>query len=182
MKALTPFILIAAAIGLFFGFIDPQYKEVQKVQKEQSEYRQVLEKSKELQQKRDALREKYRTMNPADLEKLKKMVPDTVDNVRLVLDIDNIASRYGIIIKNIQVNGGPGSATSKSSKGGDVENKQYGSISISFSATASYDVFLQFLKDLEQSQRIVDISEFTLNAYKGDNYTYDVTMQTYWLR
>jgi Tfp pilus assembly protein PilO len=182
MKALTPFILIAAAIGLFFGFIDPQYKKVQIVQKEQAEYRQVLDKSKELQQKRDALREKYRTMNPADLEKLKKMVPDTVDNVRLVLDIDNIASRYGIIIKNIQVAGAPGSVSAKNQKAPEIENKQFGSISLSFSATASYDVFLQFLKDLEQSQRIVDVTEFTLNAGKSENYTYDVTIQTYWLR
>ncbi|HJL55844.1 MAG TPA: hypothetical protein QGF60_01410, partial [Candidatus Paceibacterota bacterium] len=98
-----PIILILLSVGLFFGFIDPTYNEIQIILQEETRFDQALDKSKELQEVRDRLLSRYNTFSTNDLDRLTKLLPDNVDNVRLVLDIDNIASVYGIRIKNVAI-------------------------------------------------------------------------------
>ena len=42
-------------------------------------------------------------MNPADLERLSVFLPDSVDNVGLILDLTALASRSGLSLSNIDV-------------------------------------------------------------------------------
>lgn len=177
MKMLTPLVLIIAAIALFFGYTDPQYKEIQVLKKEQNEYKMVIQKADQLQKKRDALQAKYRDMPEEDKVRLDKLLPDTVDNVRLILGLQQIADLQGLTLKNISVDTGKGKGSTS-----DLDTKSYGTIKIDFSVTAPYDIFLRFISDLEKSLRLVDVVEFSLTAPKSDVYEYNVKIQTYWLR
>jgi Tfp pilus assembly protein PilO len=153
---------------------------MQLVQKENAEYRQILNKSKELQKIRKDLEDKYKSIKKEDLDKLNKMIPDTVDNVRLILDIDNIAKKRGMRVQNpsVEMSG----STDKSKKGTLSDSKPYGSITMSFDVSASYEDFLAFMKDLEESLRLVDVTQLSIKSTKEDIYNYNVTIQTYWLR
>ena len=55
-------------------------------------YNEALNNSKALEDKRDTLTAKYNTIDPNDLIKLQKLLPDNVDNIRLILEIGQIAS------------------------------------------------------------------------------------------
>jgi Tfp pilus assembly protein PilO len=65
----------------------------------------------------------------------------------------------------------------------------YGTWNLEFSTTGTYNNFLNFMKDLENNLRIVDISSisFSSNASSGvgsvasNIYTYDFKIKTYWL-
>lgn len=178
IKILIPIILILAAIGLFFGYIDPTYKDVQGILEKQEELDLALNKSKELQAIRDKLLSRYNTFSTNNLERLTKLLPDNVDNVRLVLDIDNIASKYNMRIKSVAV---------KQARNRDTEvigptEEQYESVVLAFSVTSSYEDIMSFMRDLEDSLRIVDIDEFSLNKSVGDLYEYNISIRTYWLR
>jgi hypothetical protein len=181
MKSLTPIILILDSVGLFFWYIYPKYDEVKALQVEQQDYQAKIDKSLQLKKMRDELMKKYNAMDPNDLEKLKKILPDTVDNVRLIIDIDNIASQYGMVIRSIAINSDAKTAET-GKKVIDLQDKSYGSLTLSFTTTAPYDVFLKFLTDLEESQRIVDIVSLSVTADKTEAYSYSVTLKTYWLR
>ena len=65
-----------------------------------------------------------------------------------------------------------------------VDTSKIGVIRFSFSVSAKYEVFLEFLKQLEESLRIVDIRniEITRSSSEGMIYDYQVTMDTYWLK
>lgn len=175
---ITPILLLAASIGLFLGYIDPQYKEIKIQKAELAQYNDALEKSAELRKVRDELIQKDNGISRNNREKIKKMLPETVDNVRLILDMDSIASKFGLSIKNIKV----GETTPDSSDTFGPSGKKYGSIELSFSVTASYKNFLAFLQDLEQSLRIVDVVSLTVRSSKADLYEYDVVLKTYWLK
>jgi len=183
MKKLMPLILIIVSIGVFFFFIDPKYKEIQQAQSQIEENDQMLELAKELQKERDTLQAKFNSIGEADKDKLEKVLPDTIDNVRLILDINNIADYFGIAIAGITVAGAPSeeetgnSTIAKSSNG-----KQYGTISVGFSVSATYEVFKAFLTQLEESLRLVDVRGFSVNAGEGVFYNYSVNLDTYWLR
>jgi hypothetical protein len=119
--------------------------------------------------------------------KLEKILPDTVDNVRLILDINNIAdnatTNYGIILRGISVSGDLESLSEQNSRVVDRTSKKYGVINLSFSFTAPYGTFKAFMKDLENSLRLVDIKDFTVTGSDvSDVYNYSVSLDTYWLR
>lgn len=176
-----PIILILLSAGLFFGFIDPTYNDIQKILQEEAKFDQALDKSKELQEVRDRLLSRYNTFSTNDLSRLTKLLPDNVDNVRLVLDIDNIASVYGIRVKNVAI------SKALDSQAGVIgpKKKPYDSVILSFSITSSYENLIQFIKDIERSLRIVDVTEISLIPSKtGEEnlYEYNIGIKTYWLK
>lgn len=194
MNKSMPLILIVLSIGIFFFLIDPQYKEIKVLLDEKAENDRMLDLANELREKRDELQDKFNNISTEEKEKLEKLLPDTVDNVRLVLDISNIAEEYGITIRDISVEGDssgdssssrtPSSPGSVGRSGAVVNNgtDNIGEIQLSFSVSASYDDFKDFLLDLEESLRLVDVTDFSVSLGNDELYDYSITISTYWLR
>jgi hypothetical protein len=129
------------------------------------------------------LNTRYKAISAAEKEQLEKVIPETVDNVRLILAIDTIAQEYGIVLRGITITGGTQSDDAKSKQIVDKTSNKNGVITLGFSFTAPYDKFKQFLIDLEDSLRIVDITDFTVTANEQTNvYDYSLKLNTYWLR
>lgn len=180
LRKISPIILILVSVGAFFAFIQPRYESLLKEKVLADEYADTFDNSTLLLNKRDdLLKEENNSFNPEDLVRLKKMLPDGVDNVRLILDIDGIANRYGLSIRNTRV----GQDISTAGGQGTLSSVQpYGSISLSFSVSASYATFLKFLNDLERSLRLVDIVSLQVKADRPDFYNFDIVLKTYWLK
>lgn len=183
MKSFYPLVLISVAIALFFAFTDPLYKQVQAFKSQESEYNDVLSKSRDLLTKRKNLQDKFNSFAPGDVEKLRKLLPDTVDNVRLIIDIDEIAKRYGLTIKNVRLDDTKAKGGSKDAANTITAGEaKYGTIPMGFSVNADYDTFLSFLQDLEGSLRIVDVVNIGLKPSATGVYSFDVSLKTYWLK
>ncbi|MEK7607501.1 MAG: type 4a pilus biogenesis protein PilO [Patescibacteria group bacterium] len=177
MNNILSIIFILSSIGLFFGYIDPTYETIRGQRIEKAEYDRALNNSKQLQAERDKLLEKFNNMNEVDLDDMTKLLPDNIDNVRLIIDIDEMAKNYGMRIRNFKTD-----AVEKSDVIG-VSNSLYGTLNLSFSTTAPYQTFLTFMRDLEDSLRLIDVTsvEFASSDI-GDLYDYKVTVKTYWLK
>ncbi len=178
---ITPIIMLVTSAALFWTVIDPHYQDIKTVNAEIAQYDDALNKSKELQRIRDSLLEKYNLFSPDDLKRLDLLLPDTVDNIRLILDIDTIAARYGAVIRDLSLSA-PTGPSIQSSSGDEIR-----SVDLKFSISADYDTFLKFIRDLQDSLRIVDIVNLSFKAgstesIRGPLYTqYAVTIRTYWL-
>lgn len=179
MRLLLPTILIILSGGAFFGFIDPAYQRVQDLQKDERLFEEALNNSKELQAVRDNLISQYNSFPASNIDRLEKMVPDHVDNVRLVRDLDGIAAKYGMELNSVVVETGQRQSASIADAN---ETQRHDSVRIRFNVTAPYNIFLQFLDDIERSLRIADVTSVTFSADERDLYEYSVTIRTYWLR
>ncbi len=178
MKYLMPIIFIIAAVAGFFLYTNPQYT---KLRAKMGEYQKIVEannKATTLRAVRQKLSEDRNKIAEADVDKLSKMIPDSVENVGLIIDIDNIASKYGMRIRNTKIN--ESAARTGNAVGPDA--RKYGAITLSFAVTSTYDNFLLFLKDLESSVRLVDLTALTFSSAKEGRYDFNVTLQTYWLK
>lgn len=102
MRFLLPIFLIGVAIGGFILITKPIYSEIEALQKEGEAYEQALQNSANLQKERDRLTTKLNSFTPEDLAKLEKMLPNTVDNIKLILEIQEQASNQGIVVRNVQ--------------------------------------------------------------------------------
>ncbi len=179
-KTLTPILLLIASIGIFFGYIDPQYKKIEDKRVKLAQYDEALGKSKDLTNRRIDLSNKYKSITDEDRTRLSKMLPNAVDNVRLILDIDSIAKRHGMKIRNTKINQDP--SLEEKNNPLITDERTYGSIGLSFAVSSSYNEFINFLNDLEHSLRITDIVSLTLVPQKNGMYDFSIDLKTYWLK
>ncbi len=206
LRFITPVILIGIAVAGFFVFTRPLYQDIIVLRAQGASYSEALDNSKALENERDKLTQKYNSFDPESLAKLKTLLPDNVDNIRLILEIEKIAAPYGMVLKNVKYDTTTTADTTTGAKAGVGQNiatntvvaaqsrKDYGTWDLSFSTEGTYANFLNFTQDLEHNLRIVDIAsiDFSSNAGGGnsvgatpvssDTYTYDFKIKTYWLK
>ncbi|MFA4975285.1 MAG: hypothetical protein WC839_02860 [Candidatus Paceibacterota bacterium] len=197
-KFILPTILIGIAVALFFTFTKPLYETISLEREQETSYNEALVNSKALESERDKLTQKYNSFNEEDLIRLQKLLPDNIDNIRLILEIEKIASPYGMVLKNVKYDTIDKNTsttqtiqTTNTTKGiKSSSGKDYGMWNLEFSTQGTYNSFLNLIKDLENNLRIVDISsiQFFLNTKIGltstlpDTYTYNFKIKTYWLK
>ena len=182
MRYLLPLILVAAAIGLFVIYTNPTYENgIKSLVVEQQSYNDALNKSQELKSVRDTLLSKYNTFSSDDNQKLSELLPDNVDNIRLVIDINNIASRHNLAVKNLNIGDTKSSKTVASAAAVGAAGSAVGSVDLGFTVSSDYDGFLAFLFDLEHSLRLIDIEKITFTETLTGINDYNLTIQTYWL-
>lgn len=178
MSNIISIVLILASLGAFFGYIDPTYKEIKSLGEERQAYTRALNNSRQLQEERDKFLQKYNSIAFSDRDKLVKLLPDNIDNVRLIIDIDEMARKY-----NMPISGFSANASSDASTVIGANQAPYGTLTLSFSITASYSTFLAFMRDLERSLRILDITSLGFSSSDSSQvYDYNVTVKTYWLK
>ncbi|MEK7128011.1 MAG: hypothetical protein AAB933_00400 [Patescibacteria group bacterium] len=202
-RFILPVILIGVSVAVFFVFTNPLYNDIGLKKAEVDSYDEALANSKMLENERDKLTAKYNSFNPENLAKLSKLLPESVDNIRLILEIEQIALPYGMALKDVKYSNvvapagnGKGAVSASpaagTSTGGAVQasNKDYGVWDLSFSTTGSYGNFLNFTRDLENNLRLVDVSSIQFSSSGGgsfsssppDSYKYDFKIKTYWLK
>lgn len=179
MKILTPFILLLASVGLFLLVIKPHYTSIGVIRDESKQYDDAITRAKAVTAKRDELVARRDSFSPEDVARLNTLLPANVDNVRLAIDIDNLASHYGTTIKSIKFS----SQDTASAGAIGPDTKPYGTVGMSFMITLTYDQFRNFLADLEQSLRILDITSVSFKpSDTSPLYDFSVSLSTYWLK
>ncbi len=181
MRFITPLIVTAAAVGLFIVYTNSSYQDVKVLQAQVAQYDDALNKAQDLRATRDQLLSKRNTFGSTDIQRLQHALPDNVDNIRLIIDINNIAARHGLPLKTVSVGDVSDSSSARSALAVGSSGDAVGSVTVQFSVTASYQDFLSFLHDLEHSLRIVDIESIAFKAGAGPTTDYSMTIRTYWL-
>lgn len=195
MRNIFPIIFIILAITGGVLFVGPMFSDVSKLRTDVTAYNTALAHSTELQKVRDTLLESYNAIPKEDKERLIKFMPNTVDNIQLILEIQQVASLHGMSLKNIAFEAPKPTTTDQNvdPSSDPNANKPYGVFNLEFKTEASYLIFLSFLKDLELNLRLIDIKSisFVVPEKKAtlqnpdidpSVYTYDVKLQTYWLK
>ncbi len=177
MKTVISTILLLGSIGIFFGYTNGKYALIKETRTEIERLQEDFLKSKTIIAKRDDLKKTYSSFKSSDLKALDNIIPDNVDNIRLIMDMNSIAQRYGMTLKGIIVN------SDQKEKGSinEESSKKLDSLEVSFKVTASYENFVNFLRDLEKSLRIVDVTELTFKSNELGIYDFNVSIRTYWL-
>ena len=176
MRLFIPIILVVAAIGLFVVYTNPTYQSTKALSTQVAAYNDALDKSQQLRSIRDALLSKRNTFSADDVQKLSELLPDNVDNIRLIIDINNIAARHGLTLSGVSIGdvSENANALAAANTSGPV-----GNVDIGFSITTSYDNMLSFLTDLEHSLRIIDVRHLGFSASATDSSTYTFSIRTY---
>lgn len=178
-----PMLALMISVGIFFAYVSPTWSGPIATTKVAIAYdEQALIAADEYTAKQNELASERVKIDPENLARLSVFLPDSVDNVRLILDINALAARSGLSLANINVseNNSSGAATdgTLSTAAADPVN----SVDLSLSAVGTYAALKAFLIGIEKSARLLDVQDIIVNGSDTGVYNYTMTLRLYWLR
>lgn len=179
---LLPFLSLMLAIGIFFTYVNPLWngkiadERAAIAQDDQAlaSAEQYIERENQLAAARDAI-------DPVALDRLKALLPDSVDNIGLILDLNALAARSGLSLSSIDVTRSSATASAAASLPAASANP-IGTVDLKISALGSYKALQSFLMGVELSERLLDVRDLTVENSTNGVYTYQITIRLYWLR
>ncbi len=201
MRSILSVVAIVIAGAIFFVYTKPTFDTIQSTQAQIAQYNAALDKATQLQELKQTLLSRYNSFSPSDLARLETMLPDQVNNIGLILDLDTLANQFGLSLENVNISS-PDASGAGSVGAVGASTLPYDSLDVQFTVHGTYAQFIQYITNLETSLRIVDLvglsigggasgsgtgSGSTAPVVTGpagtDNidYTFNITLQTYWL-
>jgi len=168
-------IVLSVLLGLFV--VKPKYAETTVLKDKKAQHEAALESLRSIEELKQNLENKLNSIAPETMEKIMTLLPESSGSVKLISDIDSIASKYGTTISNVSYNTTPDSSQSLAE---GMAQSSYRSTTVSFSVETDYNKFRSILSEIETSLRIVDIRNVSITAAKDKN-TYKVDAEIYWL-
>lgn len=205
-KNIIATILVVLAIGIYVTFTQEKIAEVNTIRGVNAQYVQAIQNADNLVKVRDQVLRDFSAISVDDRSRLDKMIPNTTDNIRLVIDLNSVARRRGVTLRSIKasavgtvkntqpnvaivpVGASGANIPNLSSEGtdmistGNIPTPTLDIVNISFSVTAPYEQFIEFMRDLEANLRIMDMSHLTIAVSDTGTYDFGVQLSTYWLR
>lgn len=183
-----PVLAAIIAIGIFFGYVGPTWQgEIARTKASIESYDKALEAAAAYNEQKSQLTSARSNIDKKDLDRLAVLLPDSVNNVRLILDLDALAARSGLTLSNIDVldTTAPNTkvGTSTSAGGGvSISGNTVGSIDLMLSAVGTYSSMRSFLDGVEKSARLLDVRDVAVKGSNTGAYNYQMTVRLYWLR
>jgi hypothetical protein len=187
MSRILPIVALLIAIGLFFGYINPtRTGSIAATKAQIDSYESALDAAEHFKDREGELVVAQANIPSDGLARLAAFLPDGVDNVQIILDLNTLAARSGMTLSDFdtanvsqqaQQGGTPGDPASSLQSDGPID-----SLEITVSATGTYASFRNFVDGIESSLRMLDIVSVSVNDSATGVYTYDMTIRLYWLR
>ncbi len=181
---ILPILTLLVAIGIFFGYVNPAWSgSIAATKAAIAGDDQALAAASEYTAQQNELASARNAIDPANIARLTAFLPDSVDNVGLILDLNALAARSGLSLSNIDVLACAASAPGASDNG---TLPVYGvnpisSVDLSLFAIGTYPALQAFLAGIEKSERLLDVRNIAVKGSDTGVYTYQMTLRLYWL-
>ena len=203
MKIILSVLFATAAILVSVFFTLPQfvctkdscsYDGIKKLKADKNSFVTALKNAEDLELRRTDLETKYNSVSAEDKQKLENLLPDNVDNIKLVLELETIAKKYGLIIESPKLKNeiDPTKVvppTTQDIRGTAASGTSYGTFSLDFTVRTNYENMKSLVSAIEKNLRLIEpvsidvkvpdtalLDKNKIKLYpKG---TYDVKLQT----
>lgn len=193
ISRVLPVILIIFSIGIFFLYISPTYRDtIMPLRAQIDQANKALAAAEEFNNKQTQIAAERARIPRDGIDKLEQYLPDGVDNVQMILDLNALAQRSGVTLSNFGIkenkqavqNASPAGVTGDTSSTllNSPKTKGTESLDLSVTATGTYGAFRTFLYGIEHSLRPLDITQIVVTESKTGVYSFDMTLRIYWLK
>lgn len=186
IKTLVPIAALLVTVALFFVYIKPTFDAIRLVEDETHEYREAIDNAENLQIRLDELIQEQNTLSIFDLERLEVMVPETINEVLVLIDLAGLAEKHSLFMNEITVDTEGELSTLAANdtiptppSGGEELPEELQEVNIGFSVIGSYEQFKAFVRDIEQSLVFMEIFEISFVETEGELFTFDMIIRTY---
>lgn len=217
-RFLIPILLIIGAGGVFYFLTDPIINSgrtfddsaqkvgggIKALLAEKESLNKAISDIQSLKGRAQDLEATYQQIAPEQIKKLDVFLPDSVDDIQLIVDVNTIAQKSGMQIKDVKINtdldktGRTATRPDAMASTSPLVNKpSVTKVGLSFAVIGTYSQMRAFMSDLTRSLRVLDVSRLSFSAQSattgtatasssqslvGGQYQYQVDLVTYWLK
>jgi len=183
---ILPTLSLVLAAGILFGYAGPAWSgSIAETKAAIALDDQALAAAKEYAAQQNSLASARSAIDPAHLDRLETFLPDSVDNVGLILDLNALAARSGLSLSDVDVitsDTDTAAAAQRGSLPGSSVPDPVGSVNISLTAVGTFNALQTFMAGVERSTRLLDFQDVVVKGSNTGVYTYQMTLRLYWLR
>lgn len=183
MSSIKSIIFIVISIGLFLGYIRPEWNHVSELKNKSNQYNSVLLSAKTGKDLRDKLSMQYASISDSDKAILESMIPDTIDPVSKVALMSQVASQFGLTVTEVKISNSNQQQDSSRDKLMVTTTDPYKTTNIGFTITGGYQPFISFLKKLEMNSNIFDVTRLEIGQGRNSGLLeFKLSLNTYSLK
>lgn len=174
-RAFITLILLLGAILIGVFYLRPEWKRFQELRVSTERLQQLSSEFDELIKNRDAFVDLINTVSKTDLDNIDKALPKGSQAGEVLVTLENLVGRHGIILQSIGLTAGREPAT-KISSSPSIGSASVVSTAVPASAikefpvdlnlTGSYDSIKNFLSEIEKNLRITDVTSLSFGSMK----------------
>jgi Tfp pilus assembly protein PilO len=181
MHRVLPLLALIFAVAIFFLYINPTWTgSLATVKAQIAQDNQSLDMISAYTKQETALTNARNAMDQTSLDRLQSFLPDSVNNVAIILDLNALAARSGLSLKSINVT--QSDAADGTSDASGASFSPTGSVDLSLAASGTYSSILSFLQGVELSERLLDLRDVKISGSDTGVYDVGMTIRLYWLR
>lgn len=186
-KVLMPVLFLITAIGLFFTYLSPAYDVLLASQAQEARLDESIKQSEALLATHDDLLRKYNSIPAEDIKRLVQLLPNDVDTVRLIMDIDALTTKHSLSVRSFKVPNINARAVKNTTQTAE-EEKPVGEAILTIECDGDYFDFKELLNDIEISLSLVDVVGLKIKVADltlpdaVDTTVFTLELQTYWLK
>lgn len=182
---ILPAVALLIAVGIFFVYVNPTWTgSIRTARATIKNSDQAIAAAEQYTARQNQLAAERDAIDPAQLAALSTFLPDSVDNVQLIIDLNALAARSGLSVADIDVVADAFGESSAESDTGAIgtDSSPVNSVDLSLSASGTFAALQTFLKGIEKSARLLDVQDLVVQGSETGIYNYQMTMHLYWLR
>lgn len=161
-------LFIILPVVLYYGYLEPKYlgtpgflfpvgQSISSLQIEKVKYETALSGADLVEEKIKSITGEYKKIPEEQKQKIEKLLPDTVDPIKLRNEVKYIGNMVGVDIPNVSVV--PGVA--------DQTSSFVGFYTISFTIKGRYFILKNFIKAYEKNMRVFFLESAEIKKYKS---------------
>jgi len=183
-RQIIPAVIIIISIAGAFLYVWPGYKEINSLRAKEAVLDNGLGDAKEADEIGSSLGKTLASISEAEYRMLDRVLPKTIDTLRLSNDIQGIAANHGIDLGNIKAEESASSENETTNTEFDqqapiLQVAKVKKAEVSFEVTTTYEVFRNFIEDLQDSLQLFDIIAIKLTQNDEGLYIFNLSLRTY---
>jgi len=188
-RTLITMILIFGILILGFVYLGPAWSEYSATRQATQELQEISQELDNLIINKDQLISSVNRISKENLDRMDVALPSNKKAAELLVFFESVAGKNSLVLKNIDLeekilaertslgNPRPGSAIANTNRPSGEVNE----LPITMNLLGGYDSFKNFLRDLEQNLRIIDVENINFSATSNSSvFTFGIKVKTYY--
>lgn len=171
-KLIAQVVLIVTSLVIIFTFINPSFETIRATQNETYQYQEAVGKASELNARLQELVMAKESFDPADLDKLERLVPTKIDKLQVMKDIESIFENRNMKIDSLSASDEISPAMGVTVEGQPVVegiSVTYQDFEITF--TGTYEQLKEVLTLMEANATLLEIMELNFEVAASSDAT-----------
>lgn len=180
MKTIFSILFLVAAVLITFFLTVPQftctkpncsYNGITTLKANRGSYGSALISAANLESRRADLTERYNSVSPEDRQRLEALLPNNVDNIKLVLELETLARKYGLLIESPKLETQQTLTTTDTQNNNRAANAvglaaalPYGTFTLDFTVRSTYENAKALVADMERNLRLIEPTAITIKV------------------